>query len=544
MPTDDRRANARRKAWGRGPMILRFEPLEGRQVLSALGVSAATASGTSTTTAQVAPASRGVQLVATSFDTLHNLDWGDPFRAVGSIQNWGDTATTKPFDVDVYASTTAAIDANSVYVGTVTIPAGLQPGDVAKFDQTLHAPATPIPGLGTATAYDLDLKVDPAGAVTTASAAASAARQGFGSSLVTITPHVSADLVGDGFGLSKTTAKWGDTINVTATVKNQAQGNAPATRARVVLTAAGMADVTVGSLDVPALPAWQSAVVTGTVTLPTALPASLAGATGLKLVLLTDADYTTRPILSTNAMRGEGIDSAAITVAAPQGTATSTVAKPRADLSVSSIQTPASITWGTTAQVTAFIENNGKADAAEFRARFLIVDNNHPGNAPLAIGDAVVPGLKAGYSQLVQQTIDLQGKLPDGLNAASIAPRIVVLVDPENRVDETDETNNSLMSSSPISLKLITRDGQSTAVPTTTTTTKPTTTTPAPTTTKPTTTTTTTTSTTSTTKPAPTPTPAPRVKRIVVHKPHAHPAHAPHALRIHVPKTAKTPKTT
>ena len=37
MSSYDRRAAARRRAWGRGPIILRFEPLEGRQLLSAVG---------------------------------------------------------------------------------------------------------------------------------------------------------------------------------------------------------------------------------------------------------------------------------------------------------------------------------------------------------------------------------------------------------------------------------------------------------------------------------------------------------------------------
>lgn len=34
MPNRDRRAAARRKAWGRGPMILRFKPAEGGDGLS------------------------------------------------------------------------------------------------------------------------------------------------------------------------------------------------------------------------------------------------------------------------------------------------------------------------------------------------------------------------------------------------------------------------------------------------------------------------------------------------------------------------------
>ena len=134
MSSNDRRVRARRRAWGHGPMILRFEPLEGRQLLSAndpLATLAALASGVTTTTpvaekttpitnpattstsAAAAPASSSTtaatspakltspapiiaasqvdqsNLITTAIGTPHNLDWGDSFHATGSIQNNG-----------------------------------------------------------------------------------------------------------------------------------------------------------------------------------------------------------------------------------------------------------------------------------------------------------------------------------------------------------------------------------------------------------------------------------------------------------------------
>src|SRR4051812_21313231 len=80
MPSHDRRAAARRRAWGRGPIILRFELLEGRQLLA--------------TTPQPLP-----DLVSAAFDTLHNLDWGDSFHAVGQIGNQGQGVAPFPFHV-------------------------------------------------------------------------------------------------------------------------------------------------------------------------------------------------------------------------------------------------------------------------------------------------------------------------------------------------------------------------------------------------------------------------------------------------------------
>ena len=71
---------------------------------------------------------------------------------------------------------------------------------------------------------------------------------------------------------------WGDTITVTAQVKNDAAGEAPATRARIVLTRGdvtpgGPDDVTIGSIAIPAVAPYQSVNVVETIKLPARPPA-------------------------------------------------------------------------------------------------------------------------------------------------------------------------------------------------------------------------------------------------------------------------------
>src|SRR4051794_764384 len=126
MPSQKRRAAGRRRAWGRGPIILRFESLEGRQLL--------------TTPPKPLP-----DLVGAVFATTHSLDWGDTFHAVGTILNQGNAPADGEFNVEVFASTTPSINANSVPLGEVTIPAGLGPDQSSKFDQVFSLPPTPIP---------------------------------------------------------------------------------------------------------------------------------------------------------------------------------------------------------------------------------------------------------------------------------------------------------------------------------------------------------------------------------------------------------------
>ncbi|MFO0954614.1 MAG: cell adhesion protein, partial [Isosphaeraceae bacterium] len=100
MSNDARRARARRRAWGRGPMILRFEPLEDRELLAA-----------AVALPDVAPV---------AIDTVHNLAWGDSFHAKGIVANQGTAPAANGFHVNIYASPTAAIGVNSTLIGQAT----------------------------------------------------------------------------------------------------------------------------------------------------------------------------------------------------------------------------------------------------------------------------------------------------------------------------------------------------------------------------------------------------------------------------------------
>src|SRR6516164_3944272 len=70
MPSQDRRSAGRRRAWGRGPIILKFDSLEKRELLSA--------------------GQRLPDLVASSFVTASNADWNTPITTSGLITNQGN----------------------------------------------------------------------------------------------------------------------------------------------------------------------------------------------------------------------------------------------------------------------------------------------------------------------------------------------------------------------------------------------------------------------------------------------------------------------
>ena len=79
MPTLNRRAAGRRRAWGRGPIILKFDSLERRELMT------------------IAPPA--ADLAGSSLVTTHAADWGDSIDVRGNIVNQGGTTVTTPFDV-------------------------------------------------------------------------------------------------------------------------------------------------------------------------------------------------------------------------------------------------------------------------------------------------------------------------------------------------------------------------------------------------------------------------------------------------------------
>src|SRR5262249_49212962 len=152
----------------------------------------------------------------------------------------------------------------SVMIGEVTIPAGLAPGHSAPFSTTVQLPSSPVPGMSPNGVVFVDLKVDPQNAVLENNKRNnSGLGLGYDESALQITPHQPAHVVASSIGITPANAQWGGSIVVTAQISNPAHGNAPSTRAAVVLTPVGDTpggsnDVTIGNITVPDIPAWAS----------------------------------------------------------------------------------------------------------------------------------------------------------------------------------------------------------------------------------------------------------------------------------------------
>ncbi|MDB5351795.1 MAG: hypothetical protein JWN86_3042 [Planctomycetota bacterium] len=506
MANHDRRAAARRRAWGRGPTTLRFEPLEGRQLLSisdpisaiaaaagsgtaspavvssttdttntassdVANVAATVSSGTATTATTTAnstiPVFDGSNLVQTAFDTTHNLDWGDTLHAAGSVQNIGSSATPRAYEVDVYASTTQVLGSGAVLVGTIPIAAGVAPGAKVSFDQVLTAPPVPLARLGNAPSYYLLPKLVVRGSDPLATTKPNATVGSPLNSVVTITPKIPPKLVGAGLSVSPGSVKWGDSITVTASVHNDSQGVAPPTNARIILTPVGKqpggsSDYQIGQVPMPPLGAFQTATASQTIILPNYAPTSLSNTSQYIVTMVQDADAAANPLI-TATLSTSASNTTALTIATPATATPTAPAKPAAaDLTVTNVQEPSPVMFrGATFPVGATIQNNGPGNAGPFKVRFLLITDESVNAPAYVLGDASLPGLDAGMTQDVLQTVTLPYRTPTGFTADSATARIVAEVDPDRSVDQTNTGNDSLAAAR-VQLKVLTPDGQTT----------------------------------------------------------------------------------
>jgi hypothetical protein len=476
MPSHDRRAAARRRAWGRGPMILRFEPLEGRQLM--------------------AGATALPEIVATSFSVTPNADWHQQIQAQGTIANIGNAPVPPGAIAAIYASPTANVGANALLLGIVTINAGLAPGATQQFNQTITMPPSPLPTMtSTSTQLWLGLDIDPQSVVPQQNPKLNK-NQGIGldEAPVTISAAPPSHLIGTVFNLSTLSAIWGQTVTITAQVENSAQGSAPATRAKIVLTPNGQVpgtnDITIGNIAIPALGPFQTVNIAQQITLPPYAASLLAGQTTFQISMIQDADHQASLLTQPPIIQGTGKDTAAITINNGPNTPTTSGALP--DLAAGTVTAPTTpIYWGNGFQVSTTVQNLGQAAAPAFNVEFLLTGTDGTNSSQaIYLGSALVTaGLQPNYSQNITQDLTLPARLPFGMTVGAVSyGRIVAVVDPENMVDETFKNNNNSQSA-PVTLRIFGVDGNATVpttapvrpnapVPAGTTTPKPVTTTP------------------------------------------------------------------
>lgn len=452
MPSPDRRAAGRRRAWGRGPCALKLESLERRALLTA-------------STSSTLP-----DLVNSSLSVSSGVaDWGNSIEVMGRLTNQGGAATTTPVQVEIYASPVRGINEYSVPIGSVTVPAGIEPGQWVPYQTSLNLPSTPVPDVGSTdgTLY-ITAAVNP-GKVAPESNYHNDRDLGppYDTAAISIQPPTPSDLVGTTLAVDNSNTTWGSTINVTAQITNQGAGSSPQTTALLSLTPQGLSygdstTVGIGTITVPPLGPYQTYNTVATITLPAVEPLAIANYTNFGLTMTQDSNYVTNDLYPNSPTQGAGYDQTPITITTSSTSTATTGSLP--DLAASSIVGPnGTVRWGQSIPVSTDIQNLGQGAAGPFQVFFVLTGQAGSIDDAIYLGQTTISGLNPGQTQQVDQTVTLPTRLPSGVTLNSVGyGRIAVIVDPDNFINETLKSNNESISA-PFIVRL---PGNATTVPT------------------------------------------------------------------------------
>jgi hypothetical protein len=455
MSSQDRRAAGIRRAWGRGPIILRLECLDRRELLAA----------------NVVASSAIPDLVNSSLVASTSVsDWGQTIEVEGRVKNQGGGTTTSPLDITIYASPIRGINRYSVPIGNVEVPAGLGAGDSTPYQTSVQIPASPVPNVSSSGGTLYITAVVNASHSITESNYHNDEDLGppYDAVALLIQPPTPASLVGTTLAVSPSDPTWGSTITVTAQITNQSSGSSPQTRALLSLSPQGLnyggsTTVGIGNIIVPPLGPYQTVNLVQNITLPAVEPSSIANYTNFGLTMTQDADYVTNDLYPNQPDQGIGLDQAAITITT-SATSTAT-AGPLPDLAASSILlSRSSVQWGSSIQATTEIQNLGAGAAPASKLFFVLTGQSGSLTDAIFLGETTLPAMASGASQQVAQTLQLPVRLPSGVTLGSVGyARIEVLTNPENTFDESVYSNGASLSE-PFIVRL---PGNATTVPTT-----------------------------------------------------------------------------
>jgi hypothetical protein len=453
MPSHDRRAAGRRRAWGRGPIILKLESLERRDLLNG------------------SANSNLPDLVNSALATSTSVsDWSGTLEVDGRVKNQGGSATTAPFTITLYASSFRGVNRYALPIANLMIPAGLAPGQAVPYQTSVTLPTAPIPDVSSngGTLY-IDAVVNPDHAVEESNYHNNEdLGPPYDSAPVLIQAAIPAELVGTTLAVTPTDPTWGSTITVTAQVTNQSSGSSPQTRARLALTPQGLTyggatTFGIGNIIVPPLGPYQTINLVQNITLPAAEPNAIANYTNFGLTMTQDSDYATNALYPHQPDQGVGLDQAPISITTSASSTATVGALP--DLAASSVLlSKTSVQWGSTIQATTEIQNLGLGPAPASQVFFLLTGQSGSLSNSIFLGETTIPALAPGASHSINQTIELPNRLPSGVTLSAVGyGRIEVLTNPDNFIDESIYSNGGSLSQ-PFVLRL---PGNATTVPTT-----------------------------------------------------------------------------
>ena len=221
------------------------------------------------------------------------------------------------------------------------------------------------------------------------------------------------------------TAYTGESISVSAVVGNLGSVSVGASTLNIYLSTDQVitnADTLIGTAAVGALPGGAAQTASGVLPIPVGLAPGI-----YHLGAIADADNAWIETNETNNTRVGN---------------TITIATRPVDLTVTAVAGPSAITDLQTITLTATVKNVGSDTAPASTLRWVLSADNVIGTADITLASMATSSLKGGASEKLSTAVTI----PPGVPAGSYT--LGAIVDPDNSVAETSETNNALAGSS------------------------------------------------------------------------------------------------
>ena len=357
--------------------------------------------------------------------------WGQNFDVSATIKNIGTTDAVGPFDVKVILSTDATEDPGDTLLATFSVPSVVA-GSAYTSDVNLTLPAEGTLPDGP---YHIIMVVDSENIIAEVDE-----NNNTWAEPIPIgddgppPPNDAVDLVIDpiGINLPPEPLAWGQTVDVTVDVRNLGTTDAGSFDVNVLLSTddfADASDIVLTSFNVPNLFANDLISTPVSLTLPD--PGQLPDGQ-YHLIIMADSQNS---VNETDEFNNNYIAPIQIGEDTPPPVDLADLVADPMNIDMSG----GPLTWSQTLTVPADISNFGLADAGPFNVGIFFSEDAQHDATDTMMANFSVPNLLAGSQSINDITITLppDSGRPDG------SYHVIMVVDTQNVVEETDEFNNS-----------------------------------------------------------------------------------------------------
>jgi subtilisin family serine protease/subtilase family serine protease len=353
-----------------------------------------------------------VDLTLTTVSAPASANRGDTVALSATVSNPSSTAAPAS-TVNFYLSVDGIITTADTLVGSVTVPA------LAAGTQQVLAADASIPATLAVGNYFVGAVVDPANAIGEGDETNNA-RAG---NVVAIS-NFATDLIATAVA-GPATAFTGDVATVSVTVRNLGTTAAPASTLYLFVAsnpAVSGTYVLIGQPSVGALAGGAQQIVSGSYPIPVTLPPGT-------YTIVAQADGP-NSIIETNEANNTGVGNLM------------TTSTRNVDLTLTSVTSPTTAKNGASISLSANVKNLGTASAPASTIRWYLSTDSTITTADIPLASVSTAALNAGSSRSVSVTTTVP------VDVAAGSYRIGAIVDPDNLVAETNETNNARVSTS------------------------------------------------------------------------------------------------